>query len=91
MGIVADDKFATASSGAGPIDGPIREIAAATASASELAFLPRAVFVASTGNLTITDVAGTSVVLNNVAPGVWHWMRPVKITATTTGAIRIGR
>lgn len=90
MGIVADDKYGTASSGGGPVDGPIRRILAITAGAGELAFYPRAVWVGTAGNLTIVDAAGVTTTLNNVAAGVWHYFRPVQITAATAVNIRIG-
>lgn len=81
------DPFSTQNSG---VTGPITEVFAITADdEADLAALPRAIYVGTAGDVKITTPGGTEIVLNNLAAGIWHPLRPARIHATGTTAADI--
>ncbi len=55
----------------------------------DLVFVPRGVYVGTSGNLTIQDVAGETVTFYNIAAGVIHPISPKKILSSGTTASQI--
>lgn len=69
---------------------PVERIFAVTPSDTvDLANVPRAIWVGTSGDLAVIDAGGTTVTLHNVAGGMWHAMRPVRIKASGTTALNI--
>lgn len=56
---------------------------------ADLAFLPRAVYVGTSGHLKIHDREGEEITFNNLAAGVFHPLAPRRIMSTGTTALDI--
>ena len=55
----------------------------------EIPFRPRAVMIGTPGNLACVDSLGVTTVMVNLAVGIYHPIRPLKILATGTTAANI--
>lgn len=85
MSMPTTDRFRTLYDATGPLDGPLTRAAAITPGAGDLAFIPRAVMVGVTGNLTVDFVeGGADVVIKGVPAGIPLWIRVTKIKAAST-------
>lgn len=56
---------------------------------TDLTNKPRAILLGTGGDLEIVDEAGTTIVLHDLAGGVWHPIRPVRIRNANTTATNI--
>lgn len=56
---------------------------------ADLVFMPRAVYVGTSGHLTFRDREGETITLNNLAAGVFHPLAPKRIMSTGTTATDI--
>lgn len=53
---------------------------------NDLTFLPRGVYVGTSGNLAVHDIEGEAVTFTNLAAGVIHPIAPKRILSTGTTA-----
>lgn len=75
------------------LDSPVETIVEAVPNDdADLPFRPRGIFVKDTGVVSFLDKNGTTITFSDgeIATGVWHPMRPVRILETTTATILIG-
>lgn len=51
--------------------------------------IAQAIYVGTAGNVTIQDATGTQVTISDLAAGVWHPIRTLRVYATGTTATEI--
>jgi hypothetical protein len=56
---------------------------------NDLSVKPRAVLVGTSGDLEIIDEAGTTIVIHDLAAGLWPPIRPARIKSGNTTASNI--
>lgn len=75
------------------LDSPVETIVEVTPDDGEdLAFKPRGIFVKDTGIVSLLDKDGntTTFQAGEIATGIWHPMRPVRVLEATTATVLIG-
>ena len=70
-------------------DDPAKNIMAVNPSNNDLPYMPRAIYVASGGSMTVTMRDGSSSVINNIQNGSVLPISPLKITAATATGLMI--
>lgn len=84
------DNFSTLRRG---LESPVETIVEVTPDDdNDLTFTPRGIFVKDSGVVAIRDKNGTDITFaaGEIATGMWHPMRPVRILETTTATVLIG-
>lgn len=87
---MADDNFGDYRRG---LESPVEKILTVTPDDdNDLTFIPRGIFVKTTGIVAVEMKDGTQISFANgeIATGVWHPMRPARILETTTATVLIG-
>lgn len=68
---------------------PAQNLTSVNPSNNDLPYIPRAVYVASGGSITVTMRDGSSSVINNIQNGTILPISPLKITAATATGLMI--